>query len=116
MSDITKQDMIGLMYEFAATNADYRKAMLADPKALLAKQMQQDLPDDLKVEVVQETGSTFYLVAPHVTSEGDELSDDDLEKVAGGKSKRGDSTENQNRYQCNDTKGIGTRVEVELNL
>ena len=43
-----------------------------------------------------------------------ELSDDDLEKVAGGKSKRGDSTENQNRYQCNDTKGIGTRVEVEL--
>ena len=116
MSEITKQDMIGLMYEFAASDADYRKAMLSDPKGLLAKQMQQALPDDLTVEVVQETANTFYLVAPHVTADGDELSDDDLEKVAGGKSKAGDSTENQNRYQCNDTKGIGTRVEVELNL
>jgi hypothetical protein len=116
MSEITKQDMIGLMYEFAATNADYRKALISDPKALLAKQMQQDLPDNLKVTVVQETADQFFLVAPHVTAEGDELSDDDLEKVAGGKSKRGDSTENQNRYTCNDTKGIGTRIEVELNL
>ena len=75
MSEITKQDMIGLMYEFAATNPDYRKAMLSDPKALLAKQMQQDLPDNLKVEVVQETPTTFYLVAPHVAEEGDELWD-----------------------------------------
>ena len=117
MSEVTKEEMIGLMYEFAANNADYRKAMLQDPKGLLAKQMQQDLPDNLTVKVVEETPDTFYLVAPYVAEAGDELSDDDLEKVAGGKGKGGTSsgktsTENRNTYICNDTKGVGPRVEI----
>lgn len=117
MSSVTKQEMIGLLYNFALNNADYRRAMLEDPKGLLARQMQQELPANLRVTVVQETADQFYLVAPYVpSSTAAELSDDDLENVAGGKSKRGDSTENQNRYTCNDTKGIGTRVEVELNI
>ena len=118
MSEVSKEEMIGLMYQFALNNPDYRKAMLQDPKGLLAKQMQQDLPDNLNVQVVEETPDTFYLVAPYVQAAGDELSDDDLEKVAGGKGKgskgsgKGNSTENSNRYTCNDTKGVGTRVEI----
>ena len=118
MSDVSKEEMISLMYQFALNNPDYRKAMLQDPKGLLAKQMQQDLPDNLNVKVVEESPDTFYLVAPYVQAAGDELSDDDLEKVAGGKGKggkgggKGDSTENSNRYTCNDTKGVGTRVEI----
>ena len=119
MSDVTKDEMIGLMYGFAATSADYRKAMLQDPKGLLAKQMQQDLPDNLSVKVVEETADTFYLVAPYVPAAGDELSDDDLEKVAGGKGKGGggrQNTERQNRYTCNDTKGVGTRVEINTTV
>ena len=118
MSDVSKQDMIGMMYEFASNNADYRKSMLDNPKDLLAKQMQQDLPDNLDVKVVEETAETFYLVAPHVAAEGDELSDDDLEKVAGGKGKGGGCgrKESGNKYTCNDTKGVGTRVEITTNL
>jgi hypothetical protein len=119
MSEVTKDEMIGLMYGFAASNPDYRKALLKDPKSLLAKQMQQDLPDNLKVKVVEETADTFYLVAPYVPAAGDELSDDDLEKVAGGKGKGGGGrthTENQNRYTCNDTKGVGTRVEINTTV
>ena len=119
MSDVSKQDMIGLMYEFASNNADYRKALLDNPKDLLAKQMQQDLPDGLDVKVVEETAETFYLVAPHVPAESDELSDDDLEKVAGGKGKGsggGRRTESRNKYTCNDTKGVGTRVEITTNV
>ena len=84
MSEVTKQEMIGLMYDFALNNAEYRKAFLEDPKGLLSKQMQQDLPEDLNVIVVQEKPGTFYLVAPYVAEQGAELSDDDLEKVAGG--------------------------------
>ena len=53
MSDVSKEEMISLMYQFALNNPDYRKAMLQDPKALLAKQMQQDLPDNLNVKVVE---------------------------------------------------------------
>jgi hypothetical protein len=116
MSEVTKQQMIGMIYDFALNNPTYRKALLSNPKALLAEQMQQELPDSLTVRVLEEKAAEFFLIAPWVPSEGEELSDDDLEKVAGGKSKRGDSTENQNRYTCNDTKGIGTNVEVELNI
>ncbi len=118
MSDVSKQEMIGLMYEFASTNPDYRKAMLDNPKDLLAKQMQQDLPDSLEVKIVEESADTFYLVVPYVAAEGDELSDDDLEKVAGGKGKGGGGgrKESRNKYTCNDTKGVGTRVEITTNV
>jgi hypothetical protein len=119
MSEVTKDEMIGLMYGFAVSNPDYRKALMSDPKGLLAKQMQQDLPDNLTVKVVEETADTFYLVAPYVPAAGDELSDDDLEKVAGGKGKGGGGrthNENQNRYTCNDTKGVGTRVEINTTV
>jgi hypothetical protein len=120
MSEVTKDEMIGLIYGFAASNPDYRKTLLKDPKGLLAKQMQQDLPDNLKVTVVEETADTFYLVAPYVPAAGDELSDDDLEKVAGGKGKGGGGgrshEEKQNRYTCNDTKGVGTRVEINTTV
>jgi len=116
MSEVSKEEMIGLMYQFALSNPDYRKAMIKSPKELLSKQMQQDLPDDLHVKVVEETADTFYLVAPYVTAAGDELSDDDLEKVAGGKGKGGgggsSSSDSGNTYTCNDTKGVGTKVEI----
>lgn len=119
MSEVSKQEMVGLIYKFAAQNPEYRASLLSDPKGLLEKQMQQSLPASLNVKVVQETADTLYLIAPYVASAGDELSDEDLEKVAGGKGKGGGGTtrnESDNLYICNDTKGIGTRVEVTTNL
>ena len=67
----------------AAGDHEYRAALLRNPKGLLEQHLQQRLPDWLNVEVVEETASTVYLIAPHV--QGEELSDDDLEAVAGGK-------------------------------
>ncbi len=120
MSEVSKQEIIGLIYQFAENNTDYRRALLADPKKVLEKQMQQNLPESLKVKVVQESADTVYLVAPYVPQQGDELSDEDLEKVAGGKGKGGGGgttrNESNNMYICNDTKGIGTRVEVTTNV
>ena len=60
-----------------------------------------------KAEAAREAG------ADHVGS------DDLLEKVAGGKGKGGGGrthTENQNKYTCNDTKGVGTRVEINTTV
>jgi hypothetical protein len=47
-----------------------------------------------------------------------ELKDQDLEKVAGGKGGGtvGEETSNNNRYTCNDNKGIGTRTSVNTAL
>ena len=68
------------------------------------------------VKVVQEDASTIYLIAPYVPKQGDELSDADLEKVAGGKGQKGNRTENRNSYTCNDIKGMGTRIDITTNV
>ncbi len=74
------QDVIS---ENAVTNSEYREALLRDPKSILQKHLGRDLPDWLNVEVVEEKSNTVYVIAPHIPS--DELADDDLEAIAGGK-------------------------------
>ena len=114
MSEITRGEMTQLMAEWASKDPNYRKALLADPKKVLEAQMQRKIPDNVKVKVVEETPDTVYLIAPYVAQQG-ELSDSDLERVAGGNKKGGSDSsgsDNQNTYTCNDTKGVGTRVQI----
>jgi len=109
MADVTRGEINDIVAQFATQNKEYRDKLMADPKSVLAKQMNQELPDWLNVQVVQETADTIYLVLPHVPQEGDELSDADLEMVAGGKDE-----DKNNTYTCNDAIGIATRVEVNM--
>jgi len=74
------QDFIS---KHVATDPGYREALLDNPKGLMEKHLGRTLPDWLNVKVVEETADTVFLVAPHVA--GEELSDQDLEMVAGGK-------------------------------
>ena len=113
MSEVSRGEILDIIGEFSAKDPKYRAALLANPKDVLSKQMNQSLPDSLKVKVVQETADTIYLIVPYVPQQGDELSDADLEKVAGGKGQKGDRSESKNSYTCNDTIGIGTRVEIQ---
>ena len=109
MAEVTRGEINDIIAGFANKNEEYKAAVLKDPKKVLAKQMNQELPDWLNVKVVQETADTIYLVLPHNPGEGAELSDADLEMVAGGKG-------NDAGYECNDIKGIGTHVEIETSL
>ena len=111
MSDVTRGEINDIVASFASKSPEYRESLLADPKSVLGKQMNHELHDILSVKVVQETADTVYLVLPHVPAEGDELSDADLEMVAGGKDEDKDKG---NTYICNDAIGIATRVEVNL--
>ena len=87
MADVKKlsrgelQDLVGKQ---AAKNPKYRAQLLKDAKSVLAKQLGQELPANLKVKAVEETADTYYVVIPHVAKDGAELADADLEKVAGG--------------------------------
>ena len=74
------QDLVG---KFATENPKYRDALLRDPKSVIEKQLNTSL-GNLKIKAVADTADTAYVVIPHTASEG-ELSDADLEKVAGGK-------------------------------
>ena len=67
----------------AAEDSSYRESLIANPRGILEKHLGQELPEWMNVKIVEETADTVYLVAPHVPSE--ELSDEDLEMVAGGK-------------------------------
>lgn len=77
----------------ARKNNDYRKRLLNDPKALLESQLGQPLPSGFKVSVLEETPTQTYIVLPYdAPKSGSELSDEDLESVAGGKAKMHDVT------------------------
>jgi hypothetical protein len=80
---MTRGEVQDLLAKFAINNPRYREALMKDPKSVVERQLNTSL-GNVKVKAVVETADTVYVVVPHVASEG-ELSDSDLEKVAGGK-------------------------------
>jgi hypothetical protein len=80
---MTRGEVQDLVAKFATENPKYRQALMNDPKGVIEKQLNTSL-GNVKVKAVADTADTTYVVIPHVAGEG-ELSDADLEKVAGGK-------------------------------
>jgi hypothetical protein len=64
---------------------EFRQRLLDDPKGTL-EQLGSALPEGLEVRAVEETQDTIYLVLPSASAvgEGGEISDQELESVAGG--------------------------------
>ena len=66
----------------------FRQRLIEDPKASVEQELGTRLPEEVRVVTVEETAETIYLVLPSTRSmagaEGGELSDQQLEKVAGG--------------------------------
>jgi hypothetical protein len=69
----------------AWTDDDFRQKFVADPKGQFEAHLGTKLPEPLKITVHEETPDSLHFVIP-VKPKGDlaELSDEDLEKVAGG--------------------------------
>jgi hypothetical protein len=74
------QDLVG---KFAQENPKYRQALLTNPKGTIEKQLNTSL-GSVSVKAVADTADTVHVVIPYAAKEG-ELSDADLERVAGGK-------------------------------
>ena len=74
------QDLVG---KFASENPKYRAALLSNPKGTIEKQLNTQL-GAVTVKAVADTADTVHVVIPYAAAEG-ELSDADLERVAGGK-------------------------------
>ena len=68
-------------------NDEFRKEFVADPKRMLEKELGQKIPDDLEIQVLEETGSKVYFTIPSkpqsATATG-ALSDEALQPVTGG--------------------------------
>jgi hypothetical protein len=80
---MTRGEVQDLLGKFAIENPKYRQALISDPKSVIEKQLNTSL-GNVQVKAIVETAEVAYVVIPHVASEG-ELSDADLEAVAGGK-------------------------------
>ncbi|MEP0894953.1 MULTISPECIES: NHLP leader peptide family RiPP precursor [Leptolyngbya] len=64
----------------------FRDRLLANPKAVLAEQGLV-VPDDIQIQVLQETSNQYFLVLPTLSLSEEEtvdLSDSELETVSGG--------------------------------
>jgi Nitrile hydratase, alpha chain len=66
---------------------EFRQRLLADPKGTIEQELGGRLPESVEVRAVEETADTIYLVLPSAspTGQGGELSDQELEQVAGGR-------------------------------
>jgi hypothetical protein len=65
---------------------DFRQRLLADPKAAVEQEFGSRLPEGVEVRAVEESADTIYLVLPSASplGQGEEISDQELEAVAGG--------------------------------
>lgn len=61
----------------------FRKALIADPKKTIEELFKITLPENLKFSVQEEKPDTITITLPAQASDG-ELSDDQLDAVAGG--------------------------------
>jgi hypothetical protein len=65
----------------------FRKALLDNPKAVIEKELGEKLPDELQIKALEETPTAVYIVVPPELKAEAELSDEALEKAAGGMTK-----------------------------
>jgi hypothetical protein len=64
----------------------FRQRLLADPRAAVEEELGTRLPEGVLVVALEESANTIYLVLPSASpaDEGGELSERELEAVAGG--------------------------------
>lgn len=73
----SRQDAKANIIAKALQDEDYRKALVADPKAVVEKELGVKLPESLTIEVLQETDDHACLVLPP-TGGGEELTEAEL--------------------------------------
>jgi hypothetical protein len=81
------KDLETLLISKAMADEGFKSELISTPKAVIAKEIGQELPEGLEIEVLEPTQKKLYLVLPlKVEFEEiptDELSDKELEAVAG---------------------------------
>ena len=88
MSDETggRAEIERRVIERSLQDESFRQRLLENPGATMEQELGVRLPEGVQVRAVEETADTIYLVLPGASriGEGEELSDQELETVAGG--------------------------------
>ena len=79
-------EAIEVVSKKAATDKEFRKLCLENPNEAVKQVYGKEIPEEFKIKIIEnEPGYDETFVLPDFI--GGELSDDDLDKVAGGKCK-----------------------------
>ena len=81
---LSRQETEKLIVERAWKDPAFHDEFVADPKATIEKYSGQKLPAEAKILANAEDDTTIHFVIPKKPANADQLSDEDLEKVAGG--------------------------------
>jgi hypothetical protein len=65
-------------------DAAFRKEVVSNPKGMLERYVGQKLPEQVQIFIHEEDVNTLHLSIPPSPSNVTELSEEDLERVAGG--------------------------------
>jgi len=68
----------------ALKDENFRQLLKDDPKNGIESELGIKLPESLKINIIEEKSDEIYLVLPAINRVGAEISDADLELVAGG--------------------------------
>jgi hypothetical protein len=82
-----RAQMERMLVQRSIEDEDFRRRLLEEPKAAVEQELGARLPKEVQVQAVEETADTIYLVLPSASAVGDqggELSERQLEAVAGG--------------------------------
>jgi hypothetical protein len=86
----SRQEAEARLVERAIQDEQFRSLLLSDPRTAARQELGVDLPDSVRLNVMQESPSDLYLVLPLKRAAfqsivaGDELSDTELDYVTGG--------------------------------
>jgi Nitrile hydratase, alpha chain len=87
-SGSARAEMERRLIEKSLEDEAFRRRLMEDPKGAVEQELGTRLPEDVRVVTVEESADTIYLVLPGTPTmagaEGGELSDQQLESVAGG--------------------------------
>jgi hypothetical protein len=82
--NITRSTIEGKLINKAWQDETFKKELVTNPREVLVKELGLQIPETVEVKVFEETSNAIYLVLP-MNPNSEELSDMELEGVAGGK-------------------------------
>jgi hypothetical protein len=82
----TKAQFEQRIIEKAMKDDGFRRQLIDNPRETIGLELGIKIPESMKIQVLQEQPTSVYLVLPPSASKpvGDELSEAELESVAGG--------------------------------
>jgi hypothetical protein len=87
---ITVQEADSILEEVvkrAQSDLEFRQLCLSDPNSATKKVTDKDIPEGFKLRFVENQGADLTVVLPDLIDANAELSDEELEQVAGGNKK-----------------------------